>query len=91
MSMKFKLDNGEILECDEILFINLWTVNVQELRIHPIFLAKQYIKAATYALGNNLCKVRLIQYTHNNKRCEKFIATEESIRSMKVWKRLHCI
>ena len=87
--MKFKLENGEILECDAICIVSVDDIPVDALSISPQIYTSRYIKAATWALANGYRKIRYISYEIHGKKFSKFVSTTERSMSVSQWKRLH--
>mgnify|MGYP006991650326 CR=1 FL=1 len=87
--MKYKLDNGEILECDDIGIVGMDVISVDTLRTSPQIYTSRFIKAATWALANGYQRLRYISYEINGKIFTKFVpSTERSMRRAQ-WERLH--
>lgn len=89
MSMKFKLDNGEILECDTICMVGANEIPVDTLSTSPQIYAPGYIEVATWALANGYKRIRYINYEVNGKIFIKFIPTTERSMRRAQWERLH--
>lgn len=87
--MKYKLDNGEILECDYIGIVGLDDISVDTLSVSPQVYTSRYINAATWALANGYQRLRYINYEISGKIFVKFIPTTESSMRRKQWERVH--
>ena len=72
-----KLDNGEILECDQISSTGVTPINLKIDLNDPYLLSRQFLKAATLALAIGYSRVRYISYKVDGIHCIKFIPTKE--------------
>lgn len=86
---KYKLDNGEILECDAICIVGADEIPVDTLSTSPQIYTPRFIKAATWALANGFQRLRCINYEINGKTFVKFIPTTEGSMHKAQWERLH--
>ena len=87
--MKFKLDNGEILECDAICIVGADVIPLDTLRTSPQIYTPRFIEAATWALANGYKRIRYINYEINGKCFSKFVPTTERSMRRVQWERLH--
>ena len=87
--MKYKLDNGEILECDVIGIVGMDEISVDTLRTSPQIYTPRFIKAATWALANGYQRLRYIYYEINGRTFAKFVPTTEGSMHKTRWARLH--
>jgi hypothetical protein len=87
--MKYKLDNGEILECDAICVVGMDEILVNSLSTSPQIYTSRFIKAATWALANGYQRLRYIGYEINGKVFTKFIPSTEGSMRRAQWERLH--
>lgn len=87
--MKYKLDNGEILECDVIGIVGMDVIPLDTLRTSPQIYTPRFIKAATWALANGYQRLRYIYYEINGRPFAKFVPTTEGSMRRAQWERLH--
>ena len=87
--MKYKLDNGEILECDAIGIVGIDEIPVDTLSTSPQIYTPRFIKAATWALANGYQRLRYINYEINGKMFAKFVPSTEGSMRRAQWERLH--
>ena len=91
--MKYKLDNGEILECDTVYCTTVSCVPKYILKTHPTRLSRDYIKGCTLALSTGYFHVRTITYLVDDKRCHKHIPIRNPLYSTSTesWIRTHLL
>ena len=86
---KYKLDNGEILECDTICIVGADEIPVDTLSTSPQIYTPRFIETATWALANGYQRLRYIYYEINGKCFAKFVPTTEGSMHKAQWARLH--
>ena len=88
---RYKLDNGEIIECDYINFVHLVKIDVQDLKLRPKAFRKDFIKGCTWGLANGYSHVLIIQYYIKCKFYIKCISTNKPCNDIHYWLRHHKI
>ena len=91
--MKFKLDNGEILECDTVYCTTVSCIPKYILKTHPTRLSRDYINVCTLALSVGYSHIRTISYLIDDKRYHKYIPICNLLFSVSTerWIRTHLL
>ena len=88
---RYKLDNGEIIECDYINLVHPVKIDVQDLKRRVKSFRKDFIKSCTWGLANGYSHILIIQYYIECKLHIKCIPTNKPCNSIRYWLRHHKI
>lgn len=86
---KYRLDNGEIIECDYIHLIHTIKIDKQDLKHRPQAFRKDFIRACTWGLSNGYSHILVIRYYIESKLYIKFLVTNEARYNIQYWIKQH--
>ena len=88
---KYKLENGEIIECDYIDLVHPIKIDARDLKNRPKAFRKEFIKSCTWGLANGYSHISIIRYYIKCKLYIKCIPTNEPCNDISYWLRHHKI
>ena len=88
---KYKLENGEIIECDYVNFIHPVKIDVQDLKYRAKSFRNEFIKSCTWGLANGYSHILIIRYYIKCKLYIKFTPTNKPCNDIRYWTRYHKI
>jgi hypothetical protein len=88
---KYKLENGEIIECDYVSLVHPIKIDIQDLKYRAKSFRKEFIKNCTWGLANGYSHISIIRYYIKCKLYIKFVPTNQPYNDIRYWTRHHKI
>ena len=88
---RYKLENGEIIECDYIDLVYPIKIDVRDLKYRAKSFRKKFIESCTWGLANGYSHILIIRYYIACKLYSKCIPTNKPCNDIYYWLRHHKI